>query len=315
MSDVEIPLVVSNSDALSVADGDFDEEYDEIEYTAEDVEHEDDGAHAGPWPSPPPRVEDDTALISDYFIQHGAHREYHVPKRLIQHEAPKNMKVRDGHHIGDMIASRSGKTWEGLMYYHVSMVGGENISGSEESAPHVCFEPPDGSLDTDDLLWMRPIPATVMTHHIPLWKAAIDEKYASKPDKLKDVLCKYKKVLKWTADKLSGQRLDPKNFSVGNKGFVPLAAGVKLKSIRIAPDPVPRSGGGKAETSSHGTKLTSAISKSNKKNKNASSVAVDMQSDASDVTAIPDARVIRIGPVGTTSTYVLDGIIYATLMA
>ena len=34
-----------------------------------------------------------------------------------------------------------------------------------------------------------------------------------------------------------------------------------------------------------------------------------------DVTAMPDARVIRIGPVGTTSTYVLDGMIYATLMA
>jgi hypothetical protein len=94
---------------------------------------------------------------------------------------------------------------------------------------------------------------------------------------------------------------------------VPLEAGMKLKSIRVAPEPVPR-GGNKGEAPSQGAKLTSAISKSHK-SKGASSVAVDMQSDASDVTAMPDARVIRIGPVGTTSTYVLDGMIYATLMA
>ena len=40
-----------------------------------------------------------------------------------------------------------------------------------------------------------------------------------------------------------------------------------------------------------------------------------MQSDTSEVTAMPDARVVHIGPVATTSTYVLNGIVYATLMA
>ena len=47
----------------------------------------------------------------------------------------------------------------------------------------------------------------------------------------------------------------------------------------------------------------------------APSIAVDMQSDTSEVTAMPDARVVHIGPVATTSTYVLNGIVYATLMA
>jgi hypothetical protein len=293
---------------------DEEEVYEEVDDTAEggekdpaaemetaQVEEGDAGEAAG-----------EGAEISDYFIQHGAHREYRVPTVLIQHEAPKNMKVKDGHHIGDMVASRSGKTWEGLMWYHVSMIGGENISGEEESAPHICFEPPEGE-ETHDEYWLRPIPAKVMEYHQPLWKAAIKDKFADRPEKIQEVFSKYKKVLKWTADKLSGQRLDPKNFPVGKGGFVPLEAGMKLKSIRVAPEPVPR-GGNKGESSSQGAKLISAISKSHK-SKAASSVAVDIQSDASDVTAMPDARVIRIGPVGTTSTYVLDGMVYATLMA
>lgn len=297
---------------------DEEEEYEEMEDTAEAVEQEgmdEEGGAEAAAGEVDAEGGGDSAEMSGYFVQHGAHREYRVPLSLLQHEAPKNMKVKDGHHIGDMVASRSGKTWDGLMWFHVSIIGGENTSGEEESAPQVCFDPPDGDgADTDDSNWMRPIPAKVMEYHIPLWKMAIKEKYAAKPDKIQEVFSKYKKVLKWTADKLSGQRLDPKNFPVGKGGFVPLAAGVKLKSIRVAPEPVPRNGGGKGESLSHGTKLISAISKSHK-SKGASSVAVDMQSDASDVTAMPDARVIRIGPVGTTSTYVLDGMIYATLMA
>ena len=52
-----------------------------------------------------------------------------------------------------------------------------------------------------------------------------------------------------------------------------------------------------------GAKLTSAISVARARRVRGGRHA----SDASDVTAMPDARVIRIGPVGTTSTYVLDG--------
>lgn len=302
----------------SVADDD-EEEYEEMEDTAEGAEQEGMDNEGGAEAEAGETDAEGSGDISDYFIQHGAHREYRVPIGLIQHEAPKNMKVKNGRHIGDMVASRSGKTWDGLMWFHITLIGGENISGEEESAPHVCFDPPDGdAAGTDDSHWLRPIPAKVMEYHIPLWKAAIKDKYAANTDVTKlhqvhEVFAKYKKVLKWTADKLSGQRLDPKTFPVGKGGFVPLAAGLKLKSIRVAPEPVPRSGTGKGETSSHGTKLTSAICKSHK-SKGASSVAVDMQSDPYDVTDMPDARVIRIGPVGTTSTYVIDGMIYATLM-
>jgi len=296
-----------------------EEEYEAAEDTAEGAESEGAGEEGEGAQAAAGKADEeggtDSADISDYFIQHGAHREYRVPARLIQHEAPRNMKVKDGRHIGDMVASRAGKTWEGLMWFHISMIGGENILFQEESAPHVCFDPPEGDdTETDDSHWLRPIPAKVMEYHIPLWKAAINEKYASRPDKVKEVFDRYKKVLKWTADKLSGQRLDPKNFTVGKGGFVPLSIGVKLKSIRVAPEPVPRNCGGKGETSSHGTKLTSVISKSDK-SKGVSSVAVDVQSDAPDVTAMPYARVIRIGPVGTSSTYIIDGVVYATLMA
>ena len=254
---------------------------------------------------------------SDYCIQHGAHREYHVPLSLIQHTAVKNMKVNDGHHIGDMVASRSGKAWTGLQWYHVSIIGGQNNSDEKESAPHVCFDPPsveDSHLpSTDDSHWMRPIPAKVMEYHIPLWKDAIKNKYADKPDKIASVFAKYKRVLEWTADKLNGQRLDPKNFPTGEGGFVPLSAGRKLTSIRIAPETISRNPNTKTDTGPGGSKLKSAISKTHK-SKGVSGTSVDMQSDTSDVTTVPDARVVRIGPVATTSTNVFDGILYATLM-
>ena len=246
------------------------------------------------------------ADLSKYVLQHGAHREYKVPNGLIAHEAGRAMKVNDGHHIGEMVASKSGIVWKGLEYYHVHLIGGTTISGVEEIAPHVCFKPPEGSEETDDAVWLRPIPAKVMEHFQPLWKAAIKAKFADDPEKVKQVLKKYSRVLKWLPEQMTGQRLDPKSyFGMGKNSFV-LITGNKLKSIRIAPVPVPRS--------VKGADKPAAASGAKASGKRTAS-SMDGQSDASDVTAMPDAKVIRIGPEATTSTYVLDGFVYATLMA
>jgi hypothetical protein len=249
---------------------------------------------------------EDHADLSKYVLQHGAHREYKVPNGLIAHEAGRAMKVKDGHHIGEMVASKSPVVWKGLEYYHVHLIGGTTISGVEEIAPHVCFKPPAGSEETDDEAWLRPIPAKVMEHFQPIWKAAIKAKFADDSNKVKELLKKYSSVLKWLPEQMTGQRLDPKSyFGMGKNSFV-LITGNKLKSVRIAPVPVPRNVKG---VEKQPTAPSSKVS-----GKRAAS-SMDGQSDASDVTAMPDAKVIRIGPEATTSTYVLDGFVYATLMA
>lgn len=293
--------------------GDDAYDYDHVDTGMDDYEYGDD-MPGEPQPDPvlDGRVQTgvaeeqavDQADLSSYVLQHGAHREYKVPKGLLAHEAPKPMKVNDGHHLGEMVASKSGLVWEGLQYFHVHLIGSTTISGVEEIAPHVCFKPPEGSEETDDENWLRPIPAKVMEHFQPIWKTAIKERFEDRPDKLKEVLKKYTRVLKWRPDQMTGQRLDPKSyFGMGKNSFV-LITGNKLKSIRIAPVPVPRNVKGGEKQVSPGSKASG---------KRAASV-MDGQSDASDVTAMPDAKVIRIGPEATTSTYTLDGFVYATLM-
>lgn len=279
-------------------------EDDEEEEYAEDSGNEA-GEEAAHEEQPVDQTEEH-ADLSKYVLQHGAHREYKVPNGLIAHEAGRAMKVRDGHHIGDMVASKSGVVWQGLEYYHVHLIGGTTITGDEEIAPHVCFKPPAGSEETDDEVWLRPIPWKVMEYFQEKWKDSISAKFADDKAKKKDVLQKYSRVLKWMPEQMTGQRLDPKNYyGMGKNSFVPIKDG-KLKSIRVAPVPVPRNvKGGEKPAAASGSKASG---------KRAAS-SMDGQSDASDVTAMPDAKVIRIGPEATTSTYVLDGFVYATLMA
>lgn len=291
-------------------------EEEEVEYVDEEVYVEEDGEVPGGDAGAADAVEHPTmtvdhADLSDYVVQHGAHREYKVPVGAIVHEAPKPMRVSSGSHIGEMVASKSGLVWDGLQYFHVHLVGGTTINGFEEMAPHVCFKPPlseelDADWDTDDEKWLRPIPAKVMEHFQPIWKAAIKDKFSDRLEKLKEVLKKYDRVLKWVPEQMNGQRLDPKSYMwMGKNSFV-LITGKKLKSIRVAPVPVPRNVKGGAEKQ--------AATAAKAFGKRAAS-SMDGQSDASDVTTVPDAKVIRIGPVATTSTYTLDGFVYATLMA
>lgn len=251
--------------------------------------------------------------MSRYKMQHGAHREYQVPESMILHEAKSGMRVESGEHLGNMVASRAPKNWDGLKWTHVHIVGGKSkTTGEQEQAPFVCFMPPgDMAEETDDVDWMRPIPAKVMEHYQPQWKAEIKEKYDD--ERLKRELQKYKPVLKWNESMLSGQRIDPKNFGIGRGGFMLIKK--KLKSIRVAPEVVPRN----APKSDGGqqTKLTSAIAKApplSKKGQGSSSMH-DMESVASDATSMVEARTIRIGPVTTTSTFVLDGVVYATTLS
>ena len=251
--------------------------------------------------------------MSRYKIQHGAHRVYQVPESMVLHEAEKGMPVCNGKHIGEMVASRAAPKWKGLKWFNVHIVGGNNhTTGKVEKGPFVCFIPPD-NCKTDDADWMRPIPAKVMSFYQPLWEAEIKQMHSGIfMDKVFD---KFKSVFAWNDSMLSGQRIDPQKFGNGEDVFV--LSTTKLKSIRVAPEVVPRKTQmNEGQQAKH--KLTSAICKSAssiaRKHQLSSTVHTDVASEASDATSIVEARTIRIGPVTTTSTFVLDGVVYATTL-
>ena len=245
-----------------------------------------------------------TEGMSTLFIQHGAHREYRVPEAFVQHQAVKNLPVKDGEEIGEYVSSRAAARWAKLKYYHVTILGGKNkMSGEMELAPYVCFQPPD-DVDSDDHCWARPIPKAIIEHFQPHWREEIKDKFGDDPDKYKRVKAKYAKVLKWSEDQLPGQRLVPDRLGVGKGGFVLL--GTKLRSIRVAPDVVPRGtkAGSKADQKA---KLVSAISK----NKSGKSSA-DAYSETSEFTTV-EAKTVLLGNVDAVKTFEMNGRLYATL--
>jgi hypothetical protein len=301
----------SNDRIVDEDEEEYAEEYaaeeQEVDAEMEDDDDDEDDEHM--------EAEAPAHGMSRYKMQHGAHREYQVPEAMIIHEAKSGMRVESGEHLGNMVASRAPKNWDGLKWTNVHIVGGKSkTTGEQEQAPFVCFLPPgDMGDETDDADWMRPIPARVMEQYQKEWKDEIKEKYDE--DRAKREFQKYKPVLKWNESMLSGQRIDPKNFGIGRGGFV-LLKKKKLKSIRVAPEVVPRN----APKSDGGRqiKLTSAIAKApslSKKGQGSSSMHNDMESVASDTTSMVEARTIRIGPATTTSTFVLDGVVYATTLS
>jgi len=262
--------------------------------------------------------DDEGNKLSEYVTQHGAHREYGVPNKFIKFEAKKPMSVLGGEHIGNMLASRSGKAWEGLMHFHVTLMGGHSkTSGKSEVAPYVCFKPPGDTEESDDSIWLRSIPAKVIEYHQPLWRAAIKERFKADKEKRTRFLAFYKPVLEWTPEQFTGPKLNPESLGVGKKDFRLLTK--KLKSLRINPEPVPRGGAKQAaEEAKPKAKMSSAISKGAPKAKGAassSSIATMDASESSEMEVVVDAKVVRIGDVGKVKTFESAGGVFATIFA
>lgn len=255
--------------------------------------------------------EEEGLELSRFVCQHGAHREFKVREKFILHEAKRNLKVKDGLEIGTMLASRAGKQWTGLKWFHVTMMGGTlTTTGKEEMAPFVCFEPPESDKETDDANWLRPIWSQVIEFWQPKWKEEIREKYGGDKEKMKKVLKMYRLVLNWKQEEhLSSAKLNPESLGVGKTGMV--VCKQKLKSIKITPESQPRGGGKAVAQTQSAPKLQSSIAKGGKAK---ASTSNDNNSDnGSDVTLV-GSHTVRIGDASTTTAFVSNGILYATFL-
>tara|TARA_B100001173_G_scaffold189009_1_gene163014 strand:- start:10293 stop:11264 length:972 start_codon:yes stop_codon:yes gene_type:complete len=169
--------------------------------------------------------------MSGLFVQHGAHREYAVPEEFVIHKAPKVLHVSNGEEISNMIKYSGMKYWGNLKWYHVTVMGGMNLTNKEMTrAPYVCLNV-EGNTETDDPNWLRPIAPAIMKTMLPKWQEQIKETFGHNKDKLKRVLHQYADVLSLTAD---FPKLDPAKLGLGRGGFKLLKTR-KLKSMR-APD-------------------------------------------------------------------------------
>ena len=112
---------------------------------------------------------------------------------------------------------------------------------------------------------------------------------------------------------ISGPKLEVQQLGIGKRGMVPLKE--KLKSIRENPPTQPK-GGAKAAAAaiSKGgqTKLAAGLAM---RGKAIASSSADNESEQSDLTAVPQARTIKIGASATTKTFDADGFLYATFLA
>lgn len=245
-------------------------------------------------------TEDVSSEMSGLFIQKGPHRNYEVPDKFVAWLAPKNFPVKDCLTLGKLTTLRSVPVWEGIKWFHVTILGEGN-----ETGPFVCFDPPEEG--TDDPNWCRPVPAKIMSYYIPKWKEEIRSRFGADDEKYRKVLQKYKLVLKWTENKMAGTSFDPDILGIGNGGFRLLKE--KLKTCRVVPVSVPR---GTKATDALQPKLQSAISKSAPKSSTASARS---EAESVDSEATVEAKTTRVGPESTTKTFVIDGIIYATTIA
>lgn len=211
--------------------------------------------------------------------------------------------------MGVLAKTPSGAKWVsfGFGIKNVSILRGVTSNGQEQFAPVVCFHM-DGCV-SDDAVWFRPVPATVMEFCQPEWKQWIREKYSHDADKCKKAKNHYRLVLKWSKDMLSTPKLDPATIP----GCKVLTR--KLKSFRINPEIVPRQpkGGG-----APAAKPASAIAKGAKSVAAPQSVAAATSSNSDDADVemeAVDAKTVLLGPEASVATFVKGGLVYATVLA
>lgn len=240
-------------------------------------------------------------LFSRYVVQHGAHREFRIPNKFVIHEAKKPMAVSCGQHIGKMLASKSGKVWEGMRHYHVTIMGGElKTTGEHQEGPYVCFKPPEGSAESDDLNWLRPIPSKVMEFFQPIWTKEIQNKYSDDDEKCASLLASYKPVLKWHDGKIDGKpKLSVENLGVGKGDLLVLKK--RLKSIKAT-----------EQTKGDNASETSTSGKTEKKD----SKVKNSDSDANLITGtfVEGACTVKLGNADSVHTFTSEGVLYATYL-
>jgi hypothetical protein len=257
---------------------------------------------------------------------------------LLQLENVQDVQVRRCDEQGDAMGTawfsscpylaEGGYTYQIVFYptaatVYDSVQGGTlTTTGKFESCPYVCFKPVGEDVVSDDEVWLRPIPAKVMEHWIPLWCEEIKEKYKQDQERAKRLIGEsapggYKTVLKWEDSMISGPKLEIQQLGIGKRGMVILKE--KLKSIRENPPTQPK-GGAKvaaaapaAAISKGGqTKLAAGLMM---RGKGMASSSADNESEQSDLTTVPQARTIKIGASATTKTFEADGVLYATFLA
>lgn len=254
--------------------------------------------------------EEKDLALKRLYMQFGARRHYQLRSWHHLHKARCGMKVADGEELGNLVASRSTRTWSNLSYQNVEIVGGVPLQGGEKQlAPYVRFIPPAEAPPTDDKDWLRPIDPKIMQHMQPKWLESINSRFQDE-DKRKRVLDYYKPVLEWSPSQLQGKnRLDPVAMGTGERGFRYLdEKEKKLKSIMVKP-PVqarkPPAESGEAPEE-----------QLRKKPKGGSSVDTEsVQDDCPFESLGPGSRVWRLGQVGRVQTFNgIDGCVYAALL-
>lgn len=243
------------------------------------------------------------STLSRYVVQHGAHREFRVPNKFIIHEAKRPMAVSCGQHLNRMLASKSGKVWEGMRHYHVTIMGGVlKTTGERQEGPYVCFKPPEGSPESDDINWLRPVPSKVMEYFQPIWTREIQNKYSDDKSRCANLIDSYAPVLKWHEGKIDGKpKLCVENLGVGNGDLLVLTK--RLKSIKAADQ---NKGDNASETSTSGkTEKKIAKVKNSDTEANFLTCAVPVEG----------ARTIKLGNVDSVHTFAIEGVLYATYIS
>jgi hypothetical protein len=251
------------------------------------------------------------APATKFVLQYGPHRNnYRVGAGAFVHTASTPLEVADGETIGRVMSSKSGKIWsgEGFRYSQVHIIGGEDKDGKMQSAPYVCFKPPAGT-NTDDELWLRLVPATVMSGLQPAWKKYIASNWANDTRRRDCILGKYAAVLDWSPENTAKRAIDPELFS---DALFKLDTSRKLTSIRKNPVAPPRA----AARPSQPNKLVSPIAKAAPKGGKGAASSSSLASDAeSEATLFANARTLRLGPKDQVATFEVRGVIYATVVA
>ena len=181
------------------------------------------------------------------------------------------------------------------------MGGVLKTTGEHQEGPYVCFKPPEGSEESDDLNWLRPIPTKVMEYFQPLWIKELQNKYSDDKDKYNGLISFYKPVLKWHDGYIDKKpKLSVENLGVGKGDLVVLKK--RLKSIKAADQ---SKGDNTSETSTSG-KTEKKDAKVKKSDNDANFFT--------DVNLVEGARTIKLGNVDTVHTFASEGVLYATYL-
>lgn len=273
----------------------------------------------------------DDVLMSSYYVQQGAHKEYMVPQKFIKHEAKKGMKVGSPEELHKLLISTAPRVWERLQVQNVHIVGGKSITtGKSIYGPFTCFVPPKDSVKSDDAVWLRPVPTNVMENFQEGWKKQLKNQCGGDRDRYRSMLDLYKDVLTWKPEMILGmKKLDVQDLGVGNGGMVPLT-GMKLFSIRKGAAAAAKGDGNKGATGATKDGKDAKDAKDTKDSKdskastpteridqyfdNGASSSSAHANNNDNFASATGIRTVVIGDAATAHAFVLNGVLYATML-